>query len=175
MSGDKLLGGPQAGLVVGRSGVLDVMRCNPLYRALRVDKMTLAALDAVLLDHASGRAIERIPVHRMLAMAATQIEVRAEVLRGHLQARHQGLVVDLIPGESMVGGGAAPTIGLPTTLLALASPMGAERLALALRRGRPPVVLRIAENRVLVDLRTIAPEDDATLGETLLSALDCGE
>jgi L-seryl-tRNA(Ser) seleniumtransferase len=171
-SGDKLLGGPQAGLVAGRRALVDAMRRNPLYRALRVDKMTLAALDAVLIEHAAGRGVEALPVLRMLAATRAELRQRARALATGLGGRHPALVVELRDGVSAVGGGAAPTLELPTCLVALSHPsLGAERLAAALRAGSPAVVARVAEGRLLIDLRTIAPADEPVLLEALSGAL----
>jgi L-seryl-tRNA(Ser) seleniumtransferase len=170
-SGDKLLGGPQAGLVAGRRGAIEAMRRNPLYRALRVDKMTLGALDVVLGDHEALAATERVPVLRMLALTAEALRARAEAFAETLARTATGLAVDLREGESAVGGGAAPTVGLPTTLVALAhATAGADRLATALRAGRPPVIARVADDRVLVDLRTVEPADEAELGAAIAAA-----
>ena len=171
-SGDKLLGGPQAGLVAGRRGAIEAMRKNPLYRALRVDKMTLAALDVVLGDHEALAATERVPVLRMLALTAEAMRVRAEAFAATLARAATGLVVELREGESAIGGGAAPTVGLPTTLIALRhATAGVDRLAAALRGGTPPVVVRVADDRVLVDLRTIDPADEADLGAAIAAAV----
>jgi L-seryl-tRNA(Ser) seleniumtransferase len=166
-SGDKLLGGPQAGLLAGRPRYVDAMRKNPLYRALRVDKMTLAALDVVLADHEAGKAQERVPVLRMLALEASAIRERAgEIARGLAAA---GLGASVVPGESAVGGGAAPTVGLPTFLVAVAvrSP---DALAAALRHGTPAVMARVAEGRLLLDLRTVDPEDDGRVADAVIRA-----
>jgi L-seryl-tRNA(Ser) seleniumtransferase len=170
-SGDKLLGGPQAGLVAGKRRYVEAMRRNPLYRALRVDKMTLAALDAVLADHEAGRAAERVPVVRMLALAAGEIEPRARALAAALAAEGPGFTAAVEPGESAVGGGAAPTIGLPTTLVALTHrEKSVDALSAALRAGDPPVLARIADGRLVLDLRTVPPEDDGRLREALARA-----
>jgi L-seryl-tRNA(Ser) seleniumtransferase len=171
-SGDKLLGGPQAGLVAGAQPAVDAMRRNPLYRALRVDKLTVAALDAVLADHESGMAQSRVPVLRMLAAGVTEIERRANALAETLRAAAPGLRVDVRPGGSAVGGGAGPDVEIPTALLTLAHPgLGAERLASRLRQGRPPVVARLADDRVVIDLRTVEPSDEPLLRDALLAAL----
>ena len=163
-SGDKLLGGPQAGLLAGRRGPLAAMRHNPLYRALRVDKMTLAALDAVLLEYEAGAAPLRVPVRRMLAEDAAALRARARAFALALGEAAPGLEVEVREGESAVGGGAAPTVGVPTSLVALAHPLaGAFRLAARLREGYPPVVARVAEDRVLLDLRTVEPSDEPAL------------
>jgi L-seryl-tRNA(Ser) seleniumtransferase len=167
-SGDKLLGGPQAGLVAGRRAFVEPMRRNPLYRALRVDKMTLAALDATLVEHESGRAAARVPVLRMIHAPLAEVRARAEAFARALGATAPVLQPALVPAESAVGGGAAPTVGMPTVAVALdPGPAGPDRLAAALRRGSPPVVVRVAEDRLLVDLRTVRPDEE----ETLLAAL----
>jgi L-seryl-tRNA(Ser) seleniumtransferase len=172
-SGDKLLGGPQAGLVAGTRPAVDAMRRNPLYRALRVDKLTVAALDAVLADHESGMAQSRVPVLRMLAAGVPEIERRASAFGETLRAAAPGLRVDVRPGGSAIGGGAGPDVELPTALLTLAHPggVGAERLAARLRQGRPPVVARLADDRVVIDLRTVEPSDEPLLRDALLAAL----
>jgi len=163
-SGDKLLGGPQAGILAGRRAPVEAMRRNPLYRALRVDKMTLAALDATLLEHEAGRASERVPVLRMLHASHEQLAARASALRATLAQAVPGLRVSLLEGESAVGGGAAPTVGLPTVTLAIEpGPRGADAFAARMRAGSPPVVARVDEGRVIVDLRTVSPEEEPLL------------
>jgi L-seryl-tRNA(Ser) seleniumtransferase len=163
-SGDKLLGGPQAGLVAGREAIVARMRKNPLYRALRVDKMTLAALDATLVEHEAGRAGERVPVLRMLHAPLDTVRARAAAFARALEAEAPALRPTLQDAESAVGGGASPQVGVPTVLVALdASPAGPDRLAAALRRGEPPVVVRVAEDRVLLDLRTVLPDEERLL------------
>ena len=167
-SGDKLLGGPQAGLVAGRRAFVEPMRRNPLYRALRVDKMTLAALDATLVEHESGRAGESVPVLRMIREPLEDLRGRAAGFARALAARAPALGPALVESDSAVGGGAAPAIGVPTMAVAVdPGPTGPDRFAAELRRGRPPVVVRVAEDRVLVDLRTVSPDQE----ETLLAAL----
>jgi len=163
-SGDKLLGGPQAGLVAGRRAFVEPMRRNPLYRALRVDKMTLAALDATLLEHESGRARERVPVLRMVHAPLSELRGRAEAFARALAAAAPALRPVLGDGDSAVGGGAAPTVGVPAVIVALdPGPGGADRFARELRRGSPPVVVRVAEGRILVDLRAVSPDEEAAL------------
>jgi len=167
-SGDKLLGGPQAGLAAGRKTAIDAMRRNPLYRALRVDKMTVAALDAVLADHEAGRAGERVPVQRMLGTSADEIRRRADALAAALRARRPGLQVAVVDGASAVGGGAAPAVELPTALVAVRHPsLSPDGLAEALRLGPRPVLARIADGRVLLDLRTVLPGEEEALAQAL--------
>jgi L-seryl-tRNA(Ser) seleniumtransferase len=170
-SADKLLGGPQAGVAAGLREYVEPMRKNPLYRALRVDKMTLAALDATLVEHQLRGEQARLPVLRMIAATAEELRGRAAALAGRLAASAPALAPALVPGESMVGGGAVPDRGVPTTLIALEpGSRGADRMARALRQGTPPVVARVAEGRVLVDLRTIHPDEDELLLAALVAA-----
>ena len=171
-SGDKLLGGPQAGIVAGRRASVDPMRRNPLYRALRVDKMTLAALDATLVEHQQGRAHERLPVLRMIGAPLAELRERASGFARALAAAAPALAPVLVESESKVGGGAAPDLGLPTLAIALEPGAGGpDALALALRRGTPPVVVRVAEGRVLIDLRTVPPEDEGLLLTAVVAAV----
>jgi len=167
-SGDKLLGGPQAGLAAGRRLAIDAMRKNPLYRALRVDKMTVAALDAVLAVHEAGQAALHVPVQRMLAATPGDIRRRAEALAADLRRAHPELELVVVDGASAVGGGAAPEVEVPTALLAVIHPsLGPERVAGALRAGRPAVLARVADGRLLLDLRTVLPGEEAALLEAL--------
>jgi len=171
-SGDKLLGGPQAGLLVGRPDLIAATRRNPLARALRVDKMIHAALEAALAAHATGRALEEAPVLRMIARTRESIARRATALRARLRERSAGaLSLEVRDGVSLTGGGSAPGEGLPTSLL-LVRPAagGASGLERALRAGTPPVVARIEEGAVVLDLRTIEESDDAELEGALLAA-----
>ena len=167
-SGDKLLGGPQAGLIVGAEEPLSRVRSHPLMRALRVDKMTYAALEATLIEHARGRAAATVPVVRMLAAPVEEIDGRARALAGGLEG-HTLFEADIIDGVSTVGGGGAPGSALPTRLVRL-TPRGhsASRLAERLRGLRPPVIARIERDRVLLDLRTVPTEQDERLGAILL-------
>jgi L-seryl-tRNA(Ser) seleniumtransferase len=171
-SGDKLLGGPQAGFVAGRAAIVSPMRGNPLYRALRVDKLTLAALDATLVEHEAGRAAERVPVLRMLTASRDEIRRRAEALAAALRAELPDLAVSVIDGSSAVGGGAAPTLEIETALLVVEpGSRGPDALATALRGGSPPVIGRVADGRLLLDLRTVAPEQEPALRSALRRAL----
>jgi L-seryl-tRNA(Ser) seleniumtransferase len=147
------------------------MRRNPLYRALRVDKMTIAALDSVLAEHERGRP-EGIPVLRMLGAGAAEVAARAGALAEALQRLAPEARLELRPGASAVGGGAAPDVEIDTTLVGLTHPaLSAERLAERLRVGTPPVVARVAQDRVWLDLRTVQPHEEAELRDALLSAL----
>ncbi len=166
-SGDKLLGGPQAGLIVGREALIAQLRQHPLTRALRVDKSTLAALQATLLHYARGEAEREIPVWRMIAIPLDVLADRAARLAAALQ--DQGLVATAVPAESTVGGGSLPGQMLPTWAVALAAP-APDALAAGLRRGAPPVVVRIADDRLLFDLRTVAPDEDEALLHVVVEA-----
>jgi len=136
-------------------------------RALRVDKMTYAALEATLAEYAAGRARETVPVQRMLAMSADEIRLRAEAVRGRLAAA-AGWSAELVPGVSAVGGGSAPGVETPTWLLAIERHGStAEQLGSQLRTLDPPIVARIERGRVLLDFRTVLPSDDGPLAGAL--------
>ncbi len=167
-SGDKLMGGPQAGILVGRRTLIETLRRHPLTRALRVDKTTLAGIQANLLHYIKEEAWEQIPVWRMLAMGMDEIAARGQKL---LDALGPGTVgCELLAGLSMIGGGSLPEESLPTTLVAL-RPNSASALAQQLREGSPPVVARIQDEHVMLDLRTVLPQEEpallARLRETL--------
>ena len=154
-SGDKLLGGPQAGLIVGRGELIEKMRQKPLYRALRADKLRLAALEATLGSYARA---ESVPSLAMIALPAEQILSRSQALADRVNSRAgDGLKLDLIQEQSVVGGGAAPLAPLPTTLISLKHPsFSAEEIAARLRHAEPPVIARILDDCVALDLRTVA-------------------
>jgi L-seryl-tRNA(Ser) seleniumtransferase len=169
-SGDKLLGGPQAGIAAGLRRYVEPMRRNPLYRALRVDKLTLAALDATLVEHRLRGDAARLPVARMIAAPIEQLRARAQAFCGSLASRAPALAAMLLPGESKVGGGAVPDRSVPSVLIALdPGARGADRMAASLRQATPPVIVRVAEGRVLVDLRTIRPDEEAPLLAALVA------
>src|SRR5438105_172515 len=164
-SGDKLLGGPQAGILSGRSDLIARMRANSLFRALRVDRLTYAALEGTLLAYVR-RDHDSIPALRMMRLSKAEIGKRAEAIAGEIQSAT--LRVELIDGESVIGGGAAPSAVLPTRLLAIShKDLGADELAARLRASDPPVIARVEEARVLLDLRTVFPEQDRLLLETI--------
>ena len=168
-SGDKLLGGPQAGLLSGRADLIARMRKNSLFRALRVDKLTYAALAATLLayikhDHAA------IPALRMMRLTKQEIAARAEALVQELRPTATKWELEMVDGESVVGGGAAPSAVLPTRLIALALPgSAADWLSARLRRCDPPIVARVEDGRVLLDLRTVFPEQDRAIADAIQS------
>src|SRR5438477_5290458 len=166
-SGDKLLGGPQAGILSGKKKVIAQIRKNPLFRALRVDKLTYAALEATLLAYIRQRTSE-IPALAMMQMPAEEIRRRAEAIIAELKPAAK-LKAELCAGESVIGGGAAPGATLPTTLIALThAELSAESLARRLREAELPIIARVEEGRVLLDLRTVFPQQDAYLTETLI-------
>jgi L-seryl-tRNA(Ser) seleniumtransferase len=166
-SGDKLLGGPQAGIVLGRgeagASAVKKMSKHPLARAVRIDKLTLAALEATLRQRLLGK-LDEIPVERMIRASVEDVRRRAAMWSVKLQER--GVGVTLVPGESAIGGGSVPGHGLPTVLLSLSGP--ASRLAAALRHGEPPVIARIEKDACCLDPRTVLKGED----ETLLDAVE---
>ncbi len=171
-SGDKLLGGPQAGLISGRADLVARLRSNSLFRALRVDKLTYAALEATLLAYVK-RDHDSVPVLRMMRLSKDEIARRAEKIVsrvGSAQAKSAALKLELLDGESVIGGGAAPSAVLPTRLIALThADFSADDLSARLRANTPPVIARVEEGRVLLDLRTVFPEQDEVLVEVLNS------
>jgi L-seryl-tRNA(Ser) seleniumtransferase len=164
-SGDKLLGGPQAGMLSGRNHLITRMRANSLFRALRVDKLTYAALEATLRAYVK-RDYDAIPALRMMRLSKADIGQRAENLA--VKVRSNVVAVEVIDGESVVGGGAAPTAVLPTRLLAMiCQGLSADEIAVRLRMSNPPVVARVEDGRALLDLRTVLPEQDEALTNIL--------
>ncbi len=164
-SGDKLLGGPQAGIIIGRRDLVDMLKRHPLARALRADKLCLAALQATLLHYLRDEAVREIPVWQMIAMPLDKLEARAR--RWAERLSKMGVQAEVIPGESAVGGGSLPGATLPTRLVALnvASPDG---FAARLRAADPPVIARIEADRLVLDPRTVLAEDE----EPLLRAVE---
>jgi L-seryl-tRNA(Ser) seleniumtransferase len=167
-SGDKLLGGPQAGIIVGREDLVSRLRRHPLTRALRMDKGSIAGLAATAIHYVRGEALEKIPVWRMIAMPLPAIERRAR-----RWARAIGAPARILHGRSMIGGGSLPEEGLPTRVVAI--PAHGDRsvtdLAQRLRLRQPPVIGRVEHDQLLLDPRTVAPEDDSTLVEAVAAAL----
>ena len=162
VSGDKLLGGPQAGLVLGGADVIARLRVNPLCRALRVDKVTLAGLEATLqLYRDPERARAEIPTLRMLSATEEELKTRATALAQRLG--DSGVPSALVAAKGAVGGGTYPGVELSGWALALDPPDGAEAFAARLRTGRPPVIARIADGRVLLDPRTVDSEEEDDL------------
>ena len=167
-SGDKLVGGPQAGLVVGRADLVARMRRDPLARAMRPDKLTMAAVALTLGLYRAGRAEADIPVWRMIATPVETLRARAD----GLVARVGGAVpVEVVEVRATVGGGSLPGESLPSIGLAIAGGSASRRLA-DLRRGTPPVIGRIEDGRVVLDLRTVDPASDDALGAAILASAD---
>jgi len=157
-SGDKLLGGPQAGIVVGKRAIVSRLKKNPWNRALRIDKFTIAALEATLVSHQKDVSTDEVPVIQMLALSKDEIEQRARNLieaAGPAEA-----TFEVLDGESTIGGGAGATSTLPTKLVAISHPeMSAQEIEHELRTATTPVISRIAEGKVLLDLRTVFPDE----------------
>jgi len=171
-SGDKLLGGPQAGLILGKAELIARLRRHPLARAVRVDKTTLAALEATLLSYLEGRALEELPVWRMIAAQPEVLRQRVQRWRRRLQAWDVKDTL-IMSTQATVGGGSLPGQQLPSWALALSCP-SPDQLARRLRqppRGRTPVVARIEEGHLLLDARTVLPEQDEELLAMLRLAL----
>lgn len=168
-SGDKLLGASQAGLIVGRRDLIERLRKHPLYRALRVDKLAYAALGATLEAYLSDRAREQVPVLRMLAATREEIDAR---LHSFLARFDDGETLSVMDGESVVGGGAAPAVGRATRLIALSHvSLTASEIEQRLRMNETPVIARIEDDRVVLDLRTVREDEEATLFDVLKTAL----
>jgi len=160
-SGDKLLGGPQAGIIAGRSDLIGTIRRHPLMRAMRVDKMTYAALEATLQEYVAGRAAETVPAIRMLGADVEEIRRRARDIIDRLDGKVRG---ELVEGVSTLGGGSAPGSTLPTVLVAAShADASATHLESLLRHSDPHVIGRIQDGRVMLDLRTVQPEQDEQL------------
>jgi len=170
-SGDKLLGGPQAGLISGRADLVARMRANSLFRALRVDKLTYAALETTLLAYVK-RDYDAIPTLKMMRLTKQEIGQRAgsvvaQIRTSQLKSQSK-LSVELIDGESVIGGGAAPSSVLPTRLLALSCDgLSADELAARLRTSDPPIIARVEQGRVLLDLRTVFEDQDPIIAAAL--------
>jgi L-seryl-tRNA(Ser) seleniumtransferase len=171
LSGDKLLGGPQAGILVGRADLMDRIRANPLCRAFRCDKLTLAALEATLaLYRDPDVALREVPTLRMLGAQPAELDARATALAASLSSH--GVRAETRPESSTVGGGAVPGARLPTTVVAI-DPVteGADGLAKRLRTGDPAVVARVRDGRLLLDPRTVHPDEDAALVDAVVRAV----
>jgi L-seryl-tRNA(Ser) seleniumtransferase len=165
-SGDKLLGGPQAGIIVGDTELVATLRRHPLARALRLDKFAIAGLNATLLSYVLGRQDEDVPIWTMLRLEPDSLRRRAE--RWASLAGEGGRAVE---ATTMVGGGSLPGQGVPTWCAELRLPVGAEDLAGRLRRATVPVVGRIEHESVLLDPRTVASADDHLVSDAITNAL----
>jgi L-seryl-tRNA(Ser) seleniumtransferase len=171
-SGDKLLGGPQAGLVVGTRALVGRLKKNPLNRALRIDKFTISGLEATLHAYEAGTALETVPTLRLLTEPLASIRGRARRLLARLDTSvRKRLAAVVADDRSQVGGGALPTVELATAVLAVgATAADARELDEALRRAVPPVIGRIADDRLLLDCRTILPTEVPTVAAALTAA-----
>ena len=172
-SGDKLLGGPQAGIVVGKRAIVGRLKKNPWNRALRIDKFTIAALEATLTAYEAGTARETVPTLERLTEPLTAVTARARrVLRGLGPAVAERLTARVVEDRSQVGGGALPTVELPTAGVAVgATDAAARALDVALRGGDPPVIGRLVDDRLLLDCRTVLPGQVAALVKALVAAV----
>ncbi|MFW5713783.1 MAG: L-seryl-tRNA(Sec) selenium transferase [Brevefilum sp.] len=164
-SGDKLVGGPQAGIIIGREALLESIRIHPLARALRADKLALAGITANLLHYLKDEVTEKVPVWRMISRPLDEIKSTAENWQGYLS------IGEVVSGFSTVGGGSLPTEEMPTFLLAL-SPENPDTLMRKLRQAPSPIIARIEDNRVLLDPRTVLPEQEAIFLRNLLRILE---
>jgi L-seryl-tRNA(Ser) seleniumtransferase len=168
-SGDKLFGGPQAGIIAGRADLIEKLSSHPLLRALRVDKMTLAALQSTLLAYLEGREDE-LPLMRMALAPVSELETRARQIADSLAGT--GLELDVVETSSVAGGGSSPGTEQPSRALVVGHPeLSADQLAERLRGGPRPVIGRIEEDRLLLDLRAVLPEDDQALAAVLTAVL----
>jgi L-seryl-tRNA(Ser) seleniumtransferase len=167
-SGDKLLGGPQAGIVVGKRAHVDRLARHPLARALRVEKVTLAALSATLLPYVNGTAESDLPVWRMISMSPETAKERAGTWLDAIRGAGRLAVRE---SRSTIGGGSLPDETLPTFVLAVTAPVAAEEFLSRLRSASPPVMGRIEADQVLLDPRTVLPEEDSSLVEAVRHAL----
>jgi L-seryl-tRNA(Ser) seleniumtransferase len=168
-SADKLMGGPQAGIIVGRRDLIEKIRSHPLYRALRVDKIAYAALEATLRSYLTDRHFEEVPTLKMLFAPANEIRERSELVVESITSKAgEALRLEIIDGESVIGGGSAPDVK-PATALISATIRGlkAEELESRLRGNDPPVIARIAGDKVLIDLRTVRPDEESELVEAV--------
>ncbi len=167
-SGDKLLGGPQSGIIVGRRELVNKLAKHPLARAVRIDKASIAALSVTLNHYLKGEALEKIPVLRLIAAPLAEVETRAE-----RWAEVLGEPARVIAGESVVGGGSLPGGAIPTRVVAIsiAGKAGVDGLARRLRKHRPPVVARVEKDALILDPRSVFPEEDETLLKAVSESL----
>jgi len=167
-SGDKLLGGPQAGIIVGKSRFIQPLRKHPFLRVARLDKLSSMALTATLRYYLNNDAVKHIPAWRMMALPATDIARRAEVVATSLKA--EGVMVEMRDGCSLVGGGSLPEESLPTVLLAIEPSCRLEDFARRLRLADPPLIARIEGGRIIIDLRTVLDEQDSLVAPLVIKA-----
>ena len=167
-SGDKLLGGPQAGIIAGKTPWVSLLRRNPLFRALRVDKLTLTILESNLISYLKGREREEIPVWRMMGISLEELENRAGAILERLSSKSSDWDIRIIDGVSVIGGGSAPEAGLPTRLIAIRSSChSTNQLESELREAEPPVIARVEDDQLLLDLRTVFLDEEDELVRAL--------
>ena len=171
-SGDKLLGGPQAGLIVGRRELVSAIAKHPLMRTLRVDKMTLAAIEATATAYLDG-SFRDLPLWRLATTPADELEARAAALvEGLSEVRDRGVKLEALPSDAVVGGGSLPGQKLASWAVSIEAPgVSPDELDSRLRSGSPPVVGRIVDDRMLLDLRAVEPDDDVLIASLLEAAL----
>ncbi len=176
-SGDKLLGGPQAGIIAGKQKLVDPIRRNPLMRTYRVDKLIYGTLEATIRSYGFGNPIADIPVLRMIAMTGEELNRRARRFSRRLRpGLPEGVQVQLAKGNSLVGGGSCPECKLPTTLIALQSDYPSPNIIESrLRAQEPPIILRLEEGKVLIDLRTVPPSQESILIRGLHQAVSSAQ
>ncbi len=171
-SGDKLMGGPQSGFIVGKRDLIERIRRHPLYRALRVDKLTYAALQATLMSFRRGRAVDEIPVLQMVSYDPARLRARAETLLSRITPFADGFNLEVGSTDAVLGGGAAPDVTFASFAVALThSSIGADRIAEALRRSTPPVIARVHDGKALLDMRTVNESDDEKMSRTVSDTL----
>jgi L-seryl-tRNA(Ser) seleniumtransferase len=170
-SGDKLIGGPQSGILVGDSRLVDPLKSHPLARALRADKMCLAALQSTLMHYLRDQAPDHVPVWKAISAKPDSLRLRAEAWRASLS--DSGVRAGLVDGESTIGGGSLPGQTLPTTLLLVADE-APDQLAELLRAAAPPVIGRIVDNQLAFDPRTVLPHEDSDLVRGIVEAALAG-
>ena len=161
-SGDKLLGGPQAGIIVGEAELVERVGRHPLARAVRIDKMTLAALNSTLRSYVRGKAFDDLPILRMMSAAIDELHQVATDWAAEIEA-------EVVDGRTAIGGGSAPGQTLPTKRLKIAIDQSAEKLAAKLRSNETPIIGRIEDDRLFLDPRTVLPEERAEVAKALRS------
>jgi L-seryl-tRNA(Ser) seleniumtransferase len=170
-SGDKLVGGPQAGIVVGKKDLVKKLAKHPLARAVRIDKVRIAGLVATLIHYLKGEAIEKIPIWRMISIPLPEVDRRAKAW-----VKKLGTVAEVVDGETMVGGGSLPGNVLPTKLVSIRAKsrtaLIGHKIAQRIRQGSPAVIGRVNDDVLFLDPRSVLPEDDSALLGALTEVLD---
>ena len=169
-SGDKLLGGPQAGIIVGKAEIVNQIKAHPLYRALRPGKFTLSGLEETVLLYLKGQALEKIPIWKMISQPAEKIKERAVRILKQISSKSAKLSV--VQTTSYLGGGSLPGQGLPSYAVALETVLPLEDIAKRFRLAKPPVIGRIYQERFLLDLRTVFPEQDSVIASVISQILN---